>query len=277
MRAIHTMLEHQLSLRKSLRYAGCSRTMYYYEPSPRMLEPDPVFVEKTKEIALQRPSYGTRRMAAMLSRELNQPVNRKRVRRIFHVLNWIEPSKTKSEIIRSAVKTVKASRPYELWETDLTYVWCGIDGWCYLFNVLDVFQREWLAYAFDTSAVKENAVMSVNNALASHPGIDTSGLTVRCDNGPQYRSKVFRESVRTLGMKAEFIYANTPEQNGHVESFHKTLKKEYLWPSDFHNYQEAEIAIADAFKDYNEKRIHSSLGYRTPYEFLQEWRKKVHN
>ena len=44
--------------------------------------------------------------------------------------------------------------------------------------------------------------------------------------------------------KHEFIYKNTPEQNGHVESFHKILKKEYIWPHDFSNYQKAEQVIA---------------------------------
>ena len=196
------------------------------------------------------------------------------MRRIFHALNWIEPSKKKSEIIRSSTKLVKATRPYELWETDITFVWCGVDGWCYLFNAQDVFQREWLGYAFDTSAVKENAIMSVNNALAAHPQVGATSLTLRCDNGSQYRSKAFRESMKALGIRLEFIYYNTPEQNGHIESFHKTLKKEYLWSQDFRNYQEAEIAIADAFKDYNGNRPHSSLGYRTPYEFLSYWEMK---
>jgi transposase InsO family protein len=159
-------------------------------------------------------------MAAMLSRELHVPVNRKHVQRIYRMLNQIAPSKTKNEIIRSAAKLIKATRPYELWETDTTYVACGIDGWCDLFNVIDVFQREWLGYAFETSAVKEHAIMSVNNTLVSHPEIDVGGLTLRCDNGPQYRSNAFRESMRTLGIKIEYIFANTPEQNGHVESFH---------------------------------------------------------
>ena len=80
--------------------------------------------------------------------------------------------------------------------------------------------------------------------------------------------------MRALGIRLEFIYYNTPEQNGHVESFHKTLKKEYLWCQDFKNYQEAEIAIARAFRDYNQNRIHSALGYKTPYEFLEEWTEK---
>jgi putative transposase len=271
MTAVEIMLQDGFSLRKALDYSGCSRKMYYHKTTPRTILPDPAVVDKVKQIALDRPSFGTRRMAAMLRRELHVPINRKRVRRIFHALNWIEPSKKKSDIIRSQSKLVKATRPYELWETDITFVWCGVDGWCYLFNALDVFQREWLGYAFDTNAVKENAIMSVNNALASHPRVDGSELTLRCDNGSQYRSSAFRESMRALGIKLEFIYYNTPEQNGHIESFHKTLKKEYLWSQDFKNYQEAEIAIAEAFKDYNEDRPHSSLGYKTPYEFLSYW------
>jgi transposase len=131
MRAVQLMLEEgQMSLRKALAYSGCSRKMYYYEPRPRALGLDPNIVEKTKEIALERPSYGTRRMAAQLSRELTVHINRKRVQRIFHSLNWVEPAKRKTQVIRSASKLVKGSRPYEFWQTDMTYVWCGSrDRW----------------------------------------------------------------------------------------------------------------------------------------------------
>lgn len=273
MKTIELMLESGIiSLRKALDYSGSSRNLYYYKPKTREIGLDASIVESVKRLALERPSYGTRRTAATLTRELRSPVNRKRIQRIFRALNWTLPARKKSEIIRSSTKLVKATRPYELWETDLTYVWSGVDGWSYLFNVEDVFQREWSGYAFDTRAVKENAIMSVNNALAAHPQVDPKELTLRCDNGSQYRSWAFRESMKDLGIKKlEYIHYNTPEQNGHVESFHKTLKKEYVWTHDFKNYQEAEIAIADAFKDYNENRIHSALGYKTPYEFLSSY------
>ena len=198
MRAVELMVSKDMSLRKALGYSGLSSSTYYYRPTlPRAVRhPDPVIVEKVREIALRHPPYGARRIAAMMRRELRIPVDRKRVRRAFRVLNWIEPTKKKSEIIRSATKLVVATRPYELWETDITYVWCGVDGWCYLFNVEDVFQREWLGYSFDTNAVKESAIMSVNNALAAHPQADISNLTLRCDNGSQYRSRAFRESMK---------------------------------------------------------------------------------
>ena len=61
---------------------------------------------------------------------------------------------------------------------------CGIDGWGYLFNVFDVFTREWVGYCFDLSAVKENAIISVENALVTHKDIvPQQDLVIRTDNG----------------------------------------------------------------------------------------------
>ena len=77
--------------------------------------------------------------------------------------------------------------------------------------------------------------------------------------------------MQVFGLKLEHIMYRTPEQNGAIESFHRTLKKEYVWPYEFESFQDAERAIDAAFVDYNERRIHSSLGYLTPSEFLELW------
>ncbi|MGH9952468.1 MAG: IS3 family transposase, partial [Nitrososphaeraceae archaeon] len=287
---------HDLSLRKALAYTDCSRNTYYYnkKKGPRNTRQQQhqqqqqhhliqtVLEKKVEEIILQRPSYGTRRMAAILTRVIGKSINRKRVQKLYHKLNLTIPSKKKREIIRSKHKEVKnVYRPNEVWEVDLTYVHCGIDGWGYLFNVFDIFTREWVGYCFDLSAVKENAIISIENALVTHKEIvpdndnnNNNKPTIRADNGSQYTSNAFRKSMSVLGLKLEHIACNTPEQNGHIESFHKTLKKEYIWPYDFRTYQEAEVAIRDAFVDYNQNRIHSSLGYLTPYEFISNWKQE---
>src|SRR6202022_3134352 len=98
------MREGGLSLNDALTYSGCTRKMYYYREVPRFIPPDPVIVEKVEELVLKRPSYGTRRVAAQLSRELGVPINRKRVQKIFRSLGYTEPAKTKSEIIRAKDK-----------------------------------------------------------------------------------------------------------------------------------------------------------------------------
>ncbi len=123
MRAVRPMLDGGMSPRKALLYSGYSRKLHYhYVPSLRVIGLDPSVVDAEQRIALRGPSYGTRRMAAMLSREPGGPVNRKRVQRVYRALNWIEPSKEKSETIRSATRTAKVTRPCWLWEGGLTQV-----------------------------------------------------------------------------------------------------------------------------------------------------------
>ena len=228
---------------------------------------------KIMEIAEKKPTYGTRRMAAQLTRQSELPVNRKKVTRIYQKLGWSTPGRRKSEIIRSNKKVPKPTAPNQFWEADMSYVWCGRDGWCYSFNVIDVFTRQWMGFAFDTRAARHAAIMSITNAVAARDP-DPARLTIRVDNGSQYTSRDFRGSVGALGATLDYIYVNTPQQNGHIESFHKTPKKEYVWPREFQNVEEAEVTRLDALDDYNRNRIHSSLGYLTPDEFAKRWEKE---
>ena len=118
-----------------------------------------------------------------------------------------------------------------------------------------------MAIDFITSAV------SVENQ-------DCTRLRLRTDNGTQYINNGFRNTVSIFGIKHEFIWKHTPEQNGHVESFHKTLKKKYLWRHEFASCQKVEKILTDAFADYNRERIHSAIGYMVPVEFASQWEMK---
>ena len=161
--------------------------------------------------------------------------------------------------------------PNQLLKTDITYIHCDNDGWCYCFNILDVFTRQWVAYVFDTISTTHTAIQSILKAVSSVGGV-VPEIRLRTDNGSQYSSREFRASMQTLGIRHEFIWKNTPEQNRHVESFHKTLKWEYIWPHEFARFQDAEVVLAKAPADYNERRIHSALEYVIPNEFAHRWR-----
>ena len=270
MNAVRVM-QKVVGLNKALLLCGVSKKAWYYTPRPRNVSPDPQVQEMVQKIGPSRPTYGTRRMAAQVSRELNRPVNRKAIRRIFGRLGWTRPSRTKREIIRANKKPPRPKAPNQFWESDMSYVWCGADGWGYCFNVIDVFTRQWLAFVLASRATRREAIMSVNNAVAA-AGPDLPGLTLRVDNGSQYTSREFRSSMAALRINLEYIYVNTPEQNGHIEAFHKTLKKEYVWPREFADIQEAKEAMLAAFEDYNHRRIHSALRYLTPSEFAGKYR-----
>ena len=266
MQAVHEV-SRGMSLNRALRYCGMSKRAWYYVKKPRDVAIDANVADRVRGIASRRPTYGTRRMAAQVARETGVPTNRKKIQRIYRKIGWNEPRKGKKDIIRASRRgRFKPAAPNQLWETDITYIHCGVDGWCYCFNVLDVFTRKWLAYIFDTTATAHTAIQSVLKAASSAGEIPN--LRLRTDNGPQYGGREFKKAMQVLGIRHEFIWKHTPEQNGHVESFHGTLKKEYVWPHDFARFQDAEVVLAKAFVDYNEDRIHSALGYITPSEFV---------
>ena len=152
MNAVSEAVEY-MSLNKALQYCGVSKCAWHYTKKPRAIPIDANVTHRVRQIASRRPTYGTRRMAAQISRETGVSTNRKKIQRIYRKIGWNEPQKTKNDIIRaSRRKRFRPTGPNQLWETDITYIHCGRDGWCYCFNVLDVFTRKWAAYMFDTAA-----------------------------------------------------------------------------------------------------------------------------
>ena len=72
-------------------------------------------------------------------------------------------------------------------------------------------------------------------------------LVIRSDNGTQYTSRKFKDALDVLDVlqvNHEYIWNHTTEQNSNVELFHKTLKKEYLWPYDFTSFHEAKVVLS---------------------------------
>ena len=189
----------EMSLNKALQYCGMSKHAWYYTKKPRDVMINAEITDKIRKISSKRPTYGTRRMAAQVARETGTPTNRKKIQRIYRKIGWNEPQNSKKDIIRiSRRRKFKPDAPNQLWETDMTYVHCGVDGWCYCFNAIDVFTREWISYIFDTAATAHTSVQSVLKAASSVK--DISYLRLRTDNGTQYHSREFRKSMQTLGI-----------------------------------------------------------------------------
>ncbi len=65
--------------------------------------------------------------------------------------------------------------------------------------------------------------------------------------------------MKLPGIKLEYIQKHTPEDNGDIESFHNSIKTDYIWPNEFMDFHDASIAIGKVFTDYNECRPHSSI------------------
>jgi len=263
--------ETGISRAKACKLAGLPRSSLYYAPRKRTYTPEKGLCEKIVQICQQRPTYGYRRITAMLKRE-GCTVNRKKVQRIMGLLGLLH----KSPVHRPHWEIHRGKQAAELpdtyWQADMTKIWCGIDGWGYLFNLIDSCSRGWMGYHFSLLCSTNESLLALHSALlARAPEAGTIlGLTVGTDGGSQYTSRKFEESIALLGLAHQVSRKHTPEDNGIVESFHKTLKVEYVWPCQFSSFAEAEKAIKEAVHDYNCNRIHSALKYKTPNEYLME-------
>ena len=259
-----------MTVREISRISGIPLSTYYYRPRSRTVNRiDSVRSKRITDLALERPTYGYRRIWAVLRNE-GIGINRKTVARVLNKNNLSLPAaKHKNRTKRMNLFTPDA--PDQLWETDITYI-PTFSGMTYLMCIKDCFSKEWQGYLYSTTCTASDAVRSVDDAVSrTFDGSVAYGLTLRVDNGPQYGSKLFRKAMKLLGIRLEYIQKQTPEDNGDIESFHNSLKTDYIWPNDLETFEDAEKLMEYAFNDYNTVRPHSSISFLPPDEFEKRW------
>jgi putative transposase len=133
--------------------------------------------------------------------------------------------------------------------------------------VSDEFTRESLALETGRSFRSER-VCRVLEGLMRGRGVPDA---LRMDNGPEFIALALRGLCHRQGINTAHIEPGKPWQNGFAESFHSRLRDEFLDGEVFQSVFEAQVRLDTWRKDYNEERLHSSLGYVTPQEFAARW------
>ncbi len=109
-------------------------------------------------------------------------------------------------------------------------------------------------------------------ALLDRRGWKINRKQVRSDNGPEFIARALRIRALMNHSETATIEPGKPWQNGSVESFHATFRRECLDAEEFAHLREAKIVIERWRWEYNTQRRHDSLGYRTPAEVGAEAR-----
>jgi putative transposase len=216
------------------------------------------------------PTFGYRRLWALLRFEDGYELNIKTVHRLIQKNGW----QVNNRVI-SAKPRVKASRSLavasnERWATDITHIPCGVDGWGHLVAVLDCHDREVVGYEFALRGRAKEAERALENACLHRFGTLRPAQpmpVLRSDNGLVFQSRNFRAACHDYRLSQEFITPYTPEQNGMIERFFRSLKEECVWQHNFRNFQEANRVINHWLTWYNQKRPHQALGYKSPAQF----------
>jgi putative transposase len=214
--------------------------------------------------------YGYYKIHILLERKHHLIINHKKVYRLCDKLGILKPQRQiKVKYPRRIARNREITASNQLWEVDIKYGYIsGEDRFFYILSFLDVFDRNIIDYHIGLNCTGQDAVFTLKNAL-EHRNIEPkkTGLVVRCDNGPQFISKVFKEACKSLHIEHERIPTKTPNKNAHIEAFHRLLEDDCLSIDEFETFAHAYMTIVEYMDYYNNVRIHSSIKYLPPVEY----------
>ena len=162
-----------------------------------------------------------------------------------------------------------ASAPNQKWAGDITYIPTE-EGWLYLAVVLDMFSRRVIGWAMseriDTQLTRSALLMALLARRHASP------LVVHSDRGVQYAAGEYRQMLQDWSVTPSMSRTGNCYDNAVSESFFATLKKELVHHRTYRGRAEAEADIFEYIEVfYNRVRLHSTIGYRTPFECEEHW------
>jgi putative transposase len=258
--------------------AGVSRASFYRYDEDAAVRPDRDMDlrDAIQRIALEWPSYGRPRITAALRRE-GWVVNPKRVYRLMREDNLLCIRKRKfvvttdsnhnRRVYPNLAEQMTLSGINQLWVADITYIRLE-EEFVYLAVVIDAFSRRVIGWALDRSVEDDLTLAALRMALELRR--PPAGCVHHSDRGSQYASGDYTDLLKTHGCEISMSHKSSPWENGGCESWMKTLKYEEVYRQEYRDLREARASLAHFIdKVYNQKRLHSALGYRPPVEFEQ--------
>lgn len=215
------------------------------------------------------PHYGVRRITWRLNRERSQYVNWKAVYRIIKRKGWIMNKRPKGMRPRVQQWKSEVDRSNRRWAIDTSHFPTERDGWCHITALIDCCDRSIVGWRVSNSGKADVAVAALEDALIRRR--PSWGLELRSDNGLVFGAKLFAQAASKAGIRQQFITPYSPEQNGMIERWFRTLKEECLWQKNFKSLHEARVAIHAFILEYNNNRPHKSLGMLSPTEWLDKY------
>ncbi len=269
--------EHpEISIERLCSLMGLSRSWYYARPvaADRKARKDVGLRDAIERIVLEFPGYGYRRVTAAL-RRAGWRVNHKRVLRIMRQESllcqlkrrFVPTTDSAHAFARypNLIKDIEIYRLDQVWIGDITYVRLPTT-FCYLAAILDAYSRKCVGWHLSRFIDTRLTLSALEMALASRQ--PAPGLIHHSDQGVQYASSEYVLQLEDAGARMSMAAVGNPYENAKAESFFRTLKMEEVYLKDYQDFEEAYENIGQFIEEvYNEKRLHSSLGYLPPVEF----------
>ncbi|MDR3666220.1 MAG: DDE-type integrase/transposase/recombinase [Ignavibacteriaceae bacterium] len=154
--------------------------------------------------------------------------------------------------------------PHKHWHTDIKYV--NFRGtFLFLISVIDGFSRYIIHHELRHNMACYDVQLTIQAARDKYPGEKPRIIT---DNGSQYISKEFKQFIKDIECTHIKTSVNYPQANGKIERFHRSISEECLRIKSPITVEDFRLYIEDYIKFYNTERLHASLNYLTPEDYL---------
>ena len=266
-RAVKHIEEEDLGRRaQACRALGLARSGYYRLPQ-QSVESRRIRKEII-ELSQKHPRYGYRRILALLRRQ-GWTINGKRVQRVRREEGYKVSQKQRRtrRVGLSTAERQKAERPNQVWSWDFVEDQTENGSKLRMLTLIDEYTRVCLAIHVEWS-IRAVDVITVVEAAIERYGVPEH---IRSDNGPEFIAYAIQDWVKSREIKTLYIKPGSPWENGHVESFHDKFRDEHLNREIYGSLLEAKVLVEQWRIEYNSKRPHSSLGYKTPEEFAARY------
>jgi len=254
-----------------------ARSSLYYKAKPKTaarLQNEADLRDRIESICLTFPGYGYRRVTAELKRN-HRIVNHKKVLRIMQesdLLCRVKRKKAKTTNSKhhfprypNLIKNKTITWLNQVWQADITYIRIRT-GFVYLAAILDAYSRKVIGYALSRGLETELTREALRMAVARRR--PQPGVIHHSDQGIQYASDTYITELKAHGFEISMSRTSNPYDNATMESFFKTLKCEEVYLCEYETYEDVIERIPYFIEAvYNQKRLHSGIGYLTPEEF----------
>ncbi len=205
-----------------------------------------------------------RHRVAQLRREAG--IEAKRKRRFRVMVEHHHTPQASPDLLKRQFKT---HSPDRAWVGDMTFIRTRA-GFLHLAILLDIFSRRIVGWAMAERPNETLTAQCLEMALVHRR--PQEGLIHHTDQGVIYRARAYRSRLTECGMRSSMGGKKSAYDNAVAESFFSNLKNELVHHCDFVSREHARAAIFDYIElFYNRKRIHQTLGYRTPEEVERNW------